>query len=182
MIKTKADLIEYLDADRIALGRHEKFTFRDWLLDPIWKYERILRKLEYAINCTHKGSLRRIYWWWRLHTVGVKLGFTISPNTFGKGLSIAHYGSIVCSSDMKIGNYCRIHSDVNIGAGESGGAPIVGDNCYIGPGAKLFGNIVLGDNCKIGANAVVFKSFPEGNCTLVGVPAQKVTRKELAND
>ncbi len=56
----------------------------------------------------------------------------------------------------------------------NGKAPQIGDNVYISPGAKLFGDIVIGDNVKIGANAVVNKSFPEGNCTLVGVPARKV--------
>ena len=178
MILSKNDLKEYMSADRIALGRHADFTLRDWMFDPIWKYERILRKLEYCINCKHKGSLARMYYWFRLHSLGVKLGFTISPNTFGKGLSIAHYGSIVCSSDMKVGDNCRIHSGVNIGAGR-GGVPIIGDNCYLGPGAKLFGGIVLGDNVKVGANAVVNKSFPAGHCTLVGVPARKVSDGSL---
>jgi serine O-acetyltransferase len=31
---------------------------------------------------------------------------------------------------------------------------------------------VLGDNVAVGANAVVNKSFPEGNVTLVGIPAR----------
>ena len=179
MIMSKQDLKEYMAADQVALGRHASFTLRDWIFDPIWRYERILRKLEYYINCKGKGNLARMWYWFRLHTLGVKLGFTISPNTFGKGLSIAHYGSIVCSSDMKVGINCRIHSGVNIGVGRGGEVPIIGDNCYLGPGAKLFGGIVLGDNVKVGANAVVNKSFPLGNCTLVGAPAQKVVDNNL---
>ena len=52
-------------------------------------------------------------------------------------------------------------------------APIIGDNCFIGPGAKLFGKIKIGDNVAIGANAVVNKSFGD-NVTIAGVPAKIV--------
>ena len=55
---------------------------------------------------------------------------------------------------------------------------LTGDNCYMSLGAKLFGGIVIGDNVKIGANPVMNKSFPEGNCTLVGIPAHIVCKKE----
>lgn len=57
------------------------------------------------------------------------------------------------------------------------GAPVIGDNCYVGPGAKIFGGIVLGDNIVIGANAVVNASFPNGNCTIAGVPAKIISNK-----
>lgn len=40
----------------------------------------------------------------------------------------------------------------------------------------MFGDIIIGDNVKIGANAVVNRSFPEGNCTIVGVPARKIEK------
>jgi serine O-acetyltransferase len=58
--------------------------------------------------------------------------------------------------------------------------PRIGDNCYLGPGAKLFGAIVIGDNTVIGANAVVNKSFPNGNVTLGGVPARIISEKSTA--
>jgi serine O-acetyltransferase len=68
---------------------------------------------------------------------------------------------------------------VNIGteAGKSKAAPTVGDNCYIGPGAKIFGEINIGPNTVIGANAVVNKSFPEGNQTIAGIPAKVISQK-----
>jgi acetyltransferase-like isoleucine patch superfamily enzyme len=37
------------------------------------------------------------------------------------------------------------------------GCPIIGDNVYIGSGAKIFGAIRIGDNSAIGANCVVTK-------------------------
>ena len=57
---------------------------------------------------------------------------------------------------------------------EVAGVPVIGDDCYIGPGAKLFGAIEIGDRTLIGANAVVNRSFPAGNTTIAGVPARQV--------
>ena len=176
MIKSHEDYLRYLEADRIALGRKHKYGFMDWLMDDIWTYERLLRKVEYYHNCIKTvlgGVIRRIMYY-RLHKMAVRMSLSIPINTIGEGLSIAHYGALVVSEKARIGKNCRIHVGVNIGVGNDDLAPQIGDNCYLGPGAKLFGGIVLGDNVKIGANAVVNKSFPEGNCTLVGVPARKV--------
>ncbi len=47
------------------------------------------------------------------------------------------------------------------GKGEKRGVPIIGDNVYIAPGAKIFGKIKIGNNVKIGANAVVYKNIPD---------------------
>lgn len=87
------------------------------------------------------------------------------------------------SGNAKIGKNCRIHVCTNIGNAHSKegiGAPTLGDNVYIGPGAKLFGAIHIGDNVAIGANAVVNSSFPKGNCTIAGVPARKISDKTSA--
>ena len=46
----------------------------------------------------------------------------------------------------------------------------------VGCGAKILGPIKIGNNVKIGANAVVLKNV-ESNCTIVGIPTRKITRK-----
>ena len=63
---------------------------------------------------------------------------------------------------------------VNIGESLDKKAPCLGDNCWIGPGAKLFGGITIGNGVMIGAGSVVNKSFTENNITIVGVPARKI--------
>lgn len=94
---------------------------------------------------------------------------------FGPGLSIAHYGTIVVSEQASIGRNCRIHAGVNIGASAGkNGAPVIGNNVYIGPGAILFGNIIIADNISIGANATVNKSFTKPNVVIAGTPATVV--------
>jgi serine O-acetyltransferase len=51
---------------------------------------------------------------------------------------------------------------------------VLGNNIYIGPGAKIFGKIRLADGIAIGANAVVNRSFDEPGITIAGVPARQI--------
>ena len=84
---------------------------------------------------------------------------------------------IVVNSSARIGSNCRIHSGVVIGtkAGYSNKSPRIGNNVFIGPGAKIFGDIIVADGIAIGANAVVNNSFLEPNITIAGIPARKVS-------
>lgn len=91
-------------------------------------------------------------------------------------MRINHFGNIVVNPEAKIGEWCDIHQGVNIGTGFDGGVPEIGDNVWIGPGAKLYGKIKIASGSAIGANAVVNKSFNEKG-TIVGVPAKKVSEK-----
>ncbi len=82
----------------------------------------------------------------------------------GEGLYIGHYGGIHIAEKAKIGRNINISQDVTIGVsgqGSNRGWPIIGDNVYIAPGAKIFGKIKIGNNVKIGANAVVYKDIPD---------------------
>lgn len=176
IISSKTDLDYYLEADRIALGI--KPNLKNWLSNYTWRYQILLRKLEYVINCK-KPKLLRFYYRYRLKKLGSRLGFSIPPNVFGPGLCIAHIGPIIVNSAARIGANCRIHVCVNIGtaAGYEFKAPKIGNNCYIGPGVKMYGDIEIGDNVAFGANAVVNKSFPDGNCSLGGIPAKIISNK-----
>ena len=176
MIKNHSDYLHYLEMDRKALN--QKKILRNLFFDDVWKFQRTLRCLEYMTNCNKNLFLKKIVAMY-FRYISKQLGFTIPINVFGPGLSIAHYGTIVVNGNCKIGKNCRIHVCVNIGsmAGEAYAAPTLGDNCYIGPGAKLFGSIVIGDNTAIGANSVVNKSFTDGNVTIAGIPAVKVSEK-----
>jgi len=105
----------------------------------------------------------------------IQLGFTIPVGVFGKGLFIVHRGTIVIHSHVRIGENCCINAGVNIGtkAGFVSKVPKIGNNVYIGPGAKIYGDITIADGCAIGANAVVTKSFLKPNSIIVGVPAKE---------
>lgn len=111
--------------------------------------------------------------------MGIHLGFSIPINVFGPGLSIAHRGTIVVNKDARIGDNCRIHACTNIGSGRGSDvlAPKIGNGVYIGPGAKIFGNVEIADDIAIGANSVVNKSFYEKGISVAGVPAKKINNK-----
>jgi serine O-acetyltransferase len=176
VIRNRTDLEAYLEADRVALGCER--SLRALLFDDVWRYQRSLRRLEYRLN-TRGNPLALLAAKVQHRRLGRLLGFTIAPNVFGPGLSIAHPGTIVVHSEARVGANCRIHVGVVIGAShdEHHGVPTIGDDCYIGPGAKLFGAVQIGDGTTIGANAVVNRSFPEGNTTIAGVPAKQVASR-----
>lgn len=98
----------------------------------------------------------------------------------GKGFYVGHFGYIVLHSDVKIGENCSVVSGVLIGTKGLGnqGAPVIGNNVYIGAGAKILGAITIGNNVKVGANAVVLHDVPDGS-TVVGIPARIINGKDV---
>ena len=179
MIKSRKDYINYLAKDKRALGIKsnslEEMIINIISPNPIWIFQKRLRRLEYYSNCKNNGVLKLYVYYLKylFKKTSVKLGFSIPPNVFGPGLAIVHYGTIVVNIATEVGENCRMHAGVNIGAsGGSKKAPIIGNNVYIGPGAKIYGDIEIADNCAIGANAVVNKTFLEQSKSIAGVPAK----------
>jgi serine O-acetyltransferase len=177
VIESRADLRAYLEADRVAL--RVEHTLKNLLLDDVWRFQRSLRRLEFRLNSGANPALLTISKL-RHRRLSRMLGFTIPPNVFGPGLSISHHGTIVVHSDARIGARCRIHPGVMVGSshGADPGVPAIGDDCYLGSGAKLFGGIEIGSGTIVGANAVVNRSFPEGNVTIAGAPARVIGDRE----
>lgn len=172
--------INYAKSDFNSTGKSN--IVRAFCINPIFRFVVLLRLNEYLLNSRINIFLRLIplLWYKRL---GVRLGFSVPLNVFGPGLAIVHYGLLIVNSNSKIGKNCRIHAGVNIG-GAAGlvqtevgnSAPIIGDNCYIGPGAKIFGPIKIGNDCVVGANSVVNKSFETDGVTVGGIPANIISR------
>ncbi len=173
MILSRNDFISYCNADKVALRR--KRTVKTFFND-IDNFQKTLRRMEYNKNC-NKNIIIQFITILRFRKLSAKLGFTIPINVFGPGLVIMHRGTIVVTPNARVGANCKINADVQIGPGSSGSAPRIGDSCYIGPGVKIFGDIILGNKIRIGANAVVNRSFPDDNMLLVGVPAKSVPIK-----
>ncbi len=96
--------------------------------------------------------------------------------SFGHGLVIMHPVGVVINSKVVGGENIVLESGVVIGD-EKGKAPILGNNIFIGAGAKIVGGITIGDNVKIGANAVVVKDVPS-NVTVVGIPAKIINKDQ----
>ena len=59
-------------------------------------------------------------------------------------------------------SYSGLKYNEHLFADEEGKYPVViGNDVWIGPGAKIFGDICIGNNVRIGANCVVFTDIPD---------------------
>ncbi|MDR2406916.1 MAG: serine acetyltransferase [Bacteroidales bacterium] len=124
-----------------------------------------------------KGLLFYLFPKLRLRHFSYKFGFDIpAETTIGKGFYIGHFGGVVISPKVVIGNNCNISQNVTIGFKPRRGYPTIKDNVYIGPGAVIIGNVTIGNNVAVGANAVVLDNIPD-NAVVVGVPAKVVSFK-----
>jgi serine O-acetyltransferase len=90
----------------------------------------------------------------------------------GGGLYLPH-GNVVVDGIVQMGRNCVIGPWATVGVIDSVAGPRIGDNVFIGTGAKVLGEIELGDNVRVGANAVVLDDVP-ANVTVAGVPARIV--------
>ena len=89
-----------------------------------------------------------------------------------------HPIGVVINGGVKGGKNIIIESSVVIGAARNGlpvEVPVLGNDIFIGAGAKILGGIKIGNNVKIGANAVVVKDVPDGS-TVVGIPGRIVQK------
>jgi serine O-acetyltransferase len=127
------------------------FRFGQWLLKQPWVIRLIFSPLYYILR----------------YRVMTNWGIDIPREAnIGAGLYIAHFSGIIISPEARIGKNLDISQGVTIGISGEGnkrGVPTIGDNVYIGPGAKLFGRITIGNNVKIGANVVVHKDIPDNS-------------------
>lgn len=86
-------------------------------------------------------------------------------------------GGFICE-DVKIGNNCRIFGELvhkfnsatdtfhNMASWDRGGEkpPTIGNNVFIGFGAKIVGGIYIGEGAYIYPNAIVTKNVPARMC------------------
>lgn len=189
MIQSKQDYEYYIERDRMCNNVPESNSLVSKIKQTLfpsyeWQFIKALRRLEYCENVKKRqfflGGV--IAWFivkYKFRKMSVKLGLSIPINVFGPGISLPHRGNIIINPQTQIGENCRIHVGVNIGAHHDK-APRIGNNVYIGPGAIIFGDIEIADNCSIGANATVNKSVIEPNCVVAGTPA-KVLKRNVAS-
>ena len=120
-------------------------------------------------------KLRLQFYRVRLRRLQVRFGVEISYKThIGAGLKISHGNGVVIHEGAQIGRNCTILQQVTIGNNPQKNrfqVPVIGDNCYIGAGAKVIGPIFVGDDVIIGAQSVVNKDVPAGS-VVAGVPAK----------
>jgi serine O-acetyltransferase len=93
--------------------------------------------------------------------ISIYLGTKVKP-----GLLFPHGGPININPAVEIGENVIIHPNTLLGGNRKTGAPIIGDNVFIGNGAKLIGRIHVGNWVFISPGAVLTHDVPDD--TVVG--------------
>lgn len=110
-------------------------------------------------------------------------GIEIHPAArIGAGFFIDHGAGVVIGETAEIGENVTLFHGVTLGATGKEKShkrhPTLGDNVFVGSGAKILGPIKIGSNSKIGANSVVLRDVPEA-ATVAGIRAKVVRIKGL---
>lgn len=183
MIKSKKDYIRFLKAEQ---GNFKSFNFfylyYKTAFNPTKRFLLLLRTCEFLKNTSSNSLHKLIYLFIKLlkYRLGIRLGFSIPENVVDEGFQLPHYGTIVINANAKIGKNCRMHVCVNVGASGGGKtAPKIGNNVYIGPGVKVYGDIQIADRVAIAANAAVSKSCIDSDVVLGGVPAKVIGKVDI---
>jgi len=139
------------------------------------------RKASYYGKKHPLGILYRI----RLQSLSLKTGIQIPTDTqIGKGLLIAHFGTIIINPAVKMGDNINIAPNVVIGKanrGDKKGVPTIGNRVWIGTGAVIVGKITIGDDVLIAPNAYVNMDVP-AHSIVVGNPAVIHARENATQD
>ncbi len=96
---------------------------------------------------------------------------------FGPGFVLIHSQGVVINSSVRGGKCVLIEHQVTIGA-EKNQSPRLGNDVFIGAGAKIVGPVIIGDRARVGANAVVVKDI-EPDTTVGGIPAKVIRRHDV---
>ncbi len=100
--------------------------------------------------------------------------------TIGRRVFIDHGFGVVIGETTIIKDDVLIYQGVTLGGvslKKGKRHPTIEENCIIGAGSKILGNITIGANSKIGANSVVIKDV-DSNSTAAGVPARVIKRNQ----
>jgi serine O-acetyltransferase len=174
----KSDLIAFLDTQRVANERGIVRLVRAGLRiasNPGTLSVGLFRAAA-SLQRAGLGPLAAVITMLNVYITGAD----VDPHAqIGPGFVIQHPVGVVIHADVRIGERCRIHSGVVLGlrGPRHAGAPTMGDDVFVGAGAKVLGPVAVGDRVAIGANSVVLQDVPD-DCRAVGVPARNVASPE----
>jgi serine acetyltransferase len=178
-------MLKFLRIIGSILSRLVHFPYIDTFIKehPIFLLELFYKGDFWALreSCIAKPSRRKeLLYLHYLRTHGASIGL----RTKFDGIPVLPHSlsGIFISTKAHIGKNVVIFQQVTIGSiatagSKNQGAPTIGDNVYIGAGAKIIGNCKIGNNCRIGANCIVTKDVPN-NCVCVNRGLEIIQKDE----
>ena len=156
--------IIFIDCSRYEDYTGWKTVVKRLLLHPCFR----LLFLHRAINILELGGIFRIIYKWLSYKNMIEIPLEVE---LGPGFMMPHGGPVVVNAKAIIGSNCTMHPCSLIGGVCGKGVPRIGNNVFIGNGAKILGNVVIGDWVFICPNTVVVKSQEAGN-VITGIPSR----------
>ena len=95
-----------------------------------------------------------------------------SATEVGDDLHLIHAGGINIHPASRIGDRVGLMHGVTLAA-DARGAPVLGDDVFIGADATVYGPVTVGEGASVAANSLVLTDVPP-NHMAIGVPAKMV--------
>lgn len=139
----------------------------------------------FFLRCTHfhyagKNKIRFLFYNFLLRHYSIKFGYEIPYQCEIKpGLKLIHRGGVIVNPLAKIGRNVTLSRGCTIGSNRRGkkcGAPILGDNIWIGANAAIIGGITIGNDVMVAPNAYINFDVPE-HSICIGNPAIIIAKK-----
>lgn len=149
-----------------------RWSLRAWL-DYLLRYD--LRYL-WLIRCRRNFLITLL-----LMRASRLYGLEILSTRIGEGLYIGHAHNINVHPEAVIGKNCNLNKGCTVGRenrGERNGAPIIGNEVWIGSNAVVCGHIRIGNDVLIAPNAYVNFDVPD-HSIVIGNPG-RIIKKEHA--
>lgn len=177
------------DARSFCLHRDEPVDFssrwRKWrtVLRLMWAADDYLGLVIYRARCALRARgvpiLPRLFDLLDIILYQIRIGDHV---VIKEGAYIPH-GQIGIYGITYIGRRCVIGPWAGAGTthGSSSWGPRIGNNVFIGPGARVMGRLYVGANAIISAGSIVYRDVPPGT-TAIGVPSRIVQSRAASED
>ena len=140
------------------------------------KFYYYFRKLQ-----TNTNPLLRYYYRFRFKKLQESHACFINYNVnTGRGLYIGHPYCIDVNPAAVLGDNVNLHKGVTIGRENRGlreGAPVIGNNVWIGVNATVVGHITVGDDVMITPNSFVNCDVPS-HSIVIGNPCKIISKQD----
>lgn len=162
------------------------FIYKILFFKKIGTYSYIGKPIFFTgLNKVRVGNKFRLYPLWRfevLESGSVTIEDDVSIGQFFHLVSVGseliiRKGTVI-SADVLITNSDHRFTEIDVPVYQqpmNNKETVIGENCFIGAGAKILAGTKLGKQCIVGANSVVKGNFPD-YCVISGIPA-KIIKK-----
>lgn len=149
-------------------------SFLNYILSFIqgFNYQKYFKRRSLVIDPNYKNFILKTYYFCYVKKIEANnmCSFGTGYNSGARFLMppILEHGpcGIIIGHDAVIGRNCTILQQVTIAQG----GVRIGDNVFIGAGAKILPGVKIGNNAKIGANAVVIEDVPDNATCVLSKP------------